>query len=81
MTVLVQKWGNSQGIRLPKNFLQAIKWKENQKLDLQVEDDKIIIKAIQDDKRKTIQELFADYHEEYTPTEFDWGEAVGNEIW
>ena len=42
-------------------------------------DDKIIEKET---KRKNIKELFADYEGEYTtPTEIDWGEPVGNEMW
>ena len=32
-------------------------------------------------KRKNIIELFADYSGDYKPTEFDWGEPVGEEVW
>lgn len=35
----------------------------------------------QAEKRKNIKELFADYHEEYTPVEIDWGKPVGEEVW
>ena len=41
-------------------------------------DDKVIEKET---KRKNIKELFADYEGEHTPTEIDWGEPVGNEVW
>ena len=32
-------------------------------------------------KRKNIKELFKDYDGNYEPTEIDWGEPVGDEIW
>ena len=31
--------------------------------------------------RKTIEELFEGYEGDYVPTEIDWGEPVGNEVW
>ncbi len=79
MDVIIQKWGNSQGIRLPKNILKAIEWDENDKLDLRVEEGKIIIeKAV---KRKNIKELFKNYNEDYKSNEIDWGTPQGNEVW
>ena len=32
-------------------------------------------------KRKNIKDLFENYTEEYIPTEIDWGEPEGKEIW
>lgn len=81
MTATVQKWGNSQGIRLPKYILDAIKWKENEQLDLSIEDDKIIIEKISKPERKNIKELFANFNDEYHNADIDWGNPVGNEIW
>ncbi len=34
MTTNIQKWGNSQGIRLPKHLLEAIKWHENEEVEI-----------------------------------------------
>ena len=79
MTTTIQKWGNSQGIRIPKFILDALHWSGSEQLVVTVEDDKIIIEKAE--KRKNIKELFADYHGEYTPIEIDWGEPVGEEVW
>ena len=37
MTTTIQKWGNSQGIRLPKHILEALNWHEGEKLDIKTE--------------------------------------------
>ena len=79
MTTTIQKWGNSQGIRIPKTILDTVKWTENEKIILVVENEKIIMEKAKK-KRKNIKELFADYEGEYEPIEIEWGEAKGEEI-
>ncbi len=44
MTTTIQKWGNSQGIRIPKAILDTVKWTENEKIILVVDNEKIIMK-------------------------------------
>jgi antitoxin MazE len=44
MTTSIVKWGNSQGIRLPKDFLQNIDLSENDMVDVLVENEAIVIK-------------------------------------
>lgn len=79
MTTTIQKWGNSQGIRIPKYMLDAVKWSDNECLDIIVDKDRIIIEKAE--RRKNIKELFEDYDGKYEPAEIDWGEPVGKEIW
>ncbi len=81
MTTSIQKWGNSQGIRLPKYILEAIQWKENEVINITTENDKIIIEKATVSERKNIKELFANFDEEYKPTQIDWGKPEGEEIW
>ena len=59
--ITLQKWGNSQGIRLPKFLLDELGWNENDELSISKDDDKIIIKK--HNKRKSIVELFDGYKE------------------
>ena len=79
MTTSIQKWGNSQGIRIPKILLDTVNWSENEEIIITVEDGKLIIEKIEN--RKNIKELFQDYEGEYKPEEIDWGSPVGDEIW
>lgn len=78
-TTVVQKWGNSHGIRIPKNLLDALNWKNSDELILKADEGKIIIEKAK--PRKNIKELFAGYEGEYKPTEYDFGEPVGEEVW
>jgi antitoxin MazE len=80
MTTTIQKWGNSQGIRLPKIILDDLNITEGEEVELFVQNSTIIIKPSKK-KRKTIQELFADYDGDYVPQEIDWGKPVGDEVW
>jgi len=80
MFAIIQKWGNSQGVRLPKIFLDELNMSEGNEVEILKQDNVIIIKPASG-KRKTIQELFVDYKDDYKPEEIDWGEPVGGEIW
>ena len=83
MTTTIQKWGNSQGVRIPKILLDSVQWAENEQIIISVEDNKLVIEKAKDTnkKRKNIKELFANYKGEYEPIKIDWGEPEGKEIW
>lgn len=78
-TVSLQKWGNSQGIRIPKNILDFLGWKTDEKLLMLAEEDRIIIKLAKE--KKDIEVLFENFEGDYEPTEIDWGKPTGKEIW
>lgn len=76
---VVSKWGNSQGVRLPKNILEAAEITEGDSVEIVAERNEIRIKkAI---KFRTLDELFKDYAGDYQCEEADWGAPVGEEVW
>ena len=81
MTTTIQKWGNSQGVRIPKIILDSVNWSENEQIVINVEDGKLVMEKAKEHKRKNIKELFEGYKGDYEPIEIDWGEAKGEEIW
>lgn len=83
MQTTIVKWGNSQGIRLPKFLLDSVNLTDNDTVEVTATDDTIIIKKSESKrKRETIQEIFADYDGGFFQTEeIDWGKPQGNEIW
>jgi antitoxin MazE len=87
MQTTVVKWGNSQGIRLPKAFLQNIQIAENDPVDVSLENEKIVIKKINQKEHKTIKQRLIDFYgkdpiKHASPQkEIDWGKPVGKEIW
>lgn len=80
MTTKIQKWGNSQGVRIPKIILDTVNWAEDEQIMIAVENGKIVMEKAKA-KRKNIKELFENYNGGYQPTEIDWGEPKGEEIW
>lgn len=83
MEAKLQKWGNSDGIRIPSSILKSLNLKTNDKVDLIQEHDKIIISK-QTKKHKTLEERFEEFNklpdeEKGSIEAFDWGEDLGKE--
>jgi len=79
MEARLQKWGNSDGIRIPSNILKSLNLKTNDRVELIQEEDKIIIS-----KSKTkisLAEKIKVYQGENLSKDFEWDEARGKEIW
>ena len=76
--VAIRSWGNSQGIRIPKNILEQMQLKISDVLDLEVKDDTIVLRK--QFVHKSFEERLAEYNGEITVCDFDWGEPVGREI-
>ena len=82
MLTQIVKWGNSQGVRLPKPLLEDADIKENDTVALSVEKGTIIIKKVKTPNRPiSINERFANFNGSYEPIDMDWVEPVGNELW
>ncbi len=58
MQATIQKWGNSQGIRIPKAFLEALGMMENDLVELSRVDDHIVIKKAKKGKQTDIRADF-----------------------
>lgn len=74
----IQKWGNSQGIRIPKGALIAACLQENDDVEIIAGKDTIMLRKLR--RPRNLDELFADYHGDYQPVEFDTGVEVGREV-
>lgn len=78
MTTTIKKWGNSQGIRLSKEVLQAALLDENEAVELIADETGIRIQKVQ--KIETLADLFKNYHGNYMPHEWVTGVPVGKEV-
>ena len=87
MQTTIVKWGNSQGVRIPKAFLQNINIKENDLVDVILEKEKIIIKKMNAKEHKTTKERLLEFYgvdfdkKHISQKEIDWGAPAGKEIW
>ena len=82
MVTKVQKWGNSQGLRLPKHVLEDAHISVGDDVDVTVRDGFIVIAPVRKMRGKhTLEELVAKIPKGYATEEIDWGEPVGREAW
>lgn len=80
MEAKLQKWGNSFGIRIPINILKSLNLKENDKLELVTEENRIVITK-SNNKKISLKEEFAKYNGENLTKDFEWDAPKGKEIW
>jgi antitoxin MazE len=82
MIVKVQKWGNSQGIRLSKEILNQANILIGDELEVFTTEDQLVIKPVYKIRGKyKIEDLVAKLPANYQVEELDWGEPVGMEVW
>ena len=82
MVTKVQKWGNSQGLRLPKQVLEEVRISVGDNVDVTTRDGVIVVAPVKKVRCKySLQELVSRVPKDYAVDELDWGEPVGREAW
>lgn len=84
MEARLQKWGNSDGIRIPSSFLKSLNLKTNDKVELIQKEDTIIISKPKK-KHLTLEERLEMFeklpnNEKGNVESYDWGSDLGKEI-
>jgi antitoxin MazE len=78
----VQKWGNSQGLRLAKQVLQEACISIGDFVDVSTREGVIIITPVRRVRGKqSLQELVSRIPKSYRTKEVDWGRPIGREDW
>jgi antitoxin MazE len=77
MNTAIVKWGNSSAVRLPKALIQRLGLRENDKVDISVEGNAIMIRKPYPASLKELLEG----GEPCAFAEWDTGKPVGDEIW
>ena len=82
MITKVQKWGNSQGLRLSKELLSDAAICVGDAVDVAVSDGVITVTPVRRvrggaDLAQLVREIPAGY----TPAQDPWGPAAGKEVW
>lgn len=80
MEARLQKWGNSDGIRIPSGILKSLNLKTNDIICLEQIEDKIIITK-KNKPRISLAQEFKKYNGKNQAKDFIWDETRGREIW
>lgn len=78
MQTTLSRWGNSLGLRIPKEMAQRLGLNEGTRLDLTADDGRIIITLPK--PRYRLEDLLADMTPEGMREAYDWGPDRGREI-
>ena len=77
MKTVVQKWGNSLGIRIPSLYVKELHLKNGHQVEITEEDGRIVIVP----GRQDLDEILAGVTSENMHPPVETGESVGNEQW
>lgn len=82
MVTKIQKWGNSQGLRLGKQVLEDARIAVGDSVDVAARDGVIVIAPVRRIRGKqSLQELVSRIPRNYKTGELDWGRPRGREVW
>jgi antitoxin MazE len=82
MITKIQKWGNSQGLRLAKQVLDDASIAVGDDVDVKVKDGMIVIIPSRRVRGKmSLKELVLRIPKNKRHQEIDWGKPVGKEVW
>ncbi|MEW6752964.1 MAG: AbrB/MazE/SpoVT family DNA-binding domain-containing protein [Candidatus Latescibacterota bacterium] len=82
MITKVQKWGNSQGIRLSKELLAEARIGVGDAVDVAAREGALIVTPVRRVRGgHDLRELVRRIPKGYQPEELDWGQPVGREVW
>jgi antitoxin MazE len=82
MITKLQKWGNSQGLRISKQQLEAARLSVGDEVEVEVQDGVITVSPAKCVRgRYDLRELVVRIPKDYEAEEIDWGPPVGKEVW
>lgn len=79
MANIINRWGNSLGVRIPLPVANELGLKIGSVVDVSVVDGKAVISPIK--KKYTLDDLLEGVTPDLIDGEYDWGQPVGNEAW
>ena len=80
MIAAISKWGNSHAVRLPKNIMQAANLSSSDKLDITVDENKIITLRPVKSKAEQFMEMYGDYKGNWRVAEEFDATDIGGEV-
>ena len=82
MVTKVQKWGNSQGVRLSKELLSTADIEVGDAVEVSVRDGTLTVTPVRRVRGgHDLQELVRGIPKGYEPEELEWGPPIGREVW
>lgn len=82
MITKIQKWGNSQGLRLSKTLLSDVAMNVGDEVDVAVRDGALVLTPVRRVRGgHSLSALVRRIPKGFKPGEMDWGRPAGREVW
>jgi len=82
MLAKIQKWGNSQGLRITKSLLADAQINIGDDVNIAAKNGALIVTPVLKSRKKyNLKDLVEKIPKGHQVKETDWGEPVGNEVW
>lgn len=82
MITKIQKWGNSQGLRLSRNLLSDVDINVGDAVDVAAHKGTLIVTPLRRVRGgHDLRDLVRRIPKQYKREEVDWGPPVGREVW
>ena len=81
MITQIKKWGNSLAIRIPKSFAKEVEIKEGSRVDISIDEKKIVIEPAVKPEKYELKDLLAEVKESNIHKEYLKDSPCGKEIW
>jgi antitoxin component of MazEF toxin-antitoxin module len=76
-TATIHAWGNGHGVLIPKQYLEQLGVHKGDKLDISLSGGKLELRP---SNSYRVEDLLKGYTGP-KPSEYDWGEPMGRELW
>jgi len=80
MNTMVQKWGNSLALRIPRSVARDIRLRQGSVVDIALIAGKIVVKPRRR-QHYTLAQLLRGVTKRNRHAELNWGRRVGQEVW
>lgn len=80
ITQELQKWGNSEAVRIPKKVIKAARLQPNQTFAITLQGQSIVLTPVKSRKEFTLNEMLKGVTPENRHAEVEWGTDVGAEM-
>ena len=82
MVTKIQKWGNSQGLRLPRQLLADARIEVGDEVEIALREGTLVVTPLFRVRGgHDLRDLCDRIENDYQPGELDWGSPVGKEVW
>jgi antitoxin MazE len=78
MQIQISRWGNSLGVRIPKDVARRAGLSEGARVEIEAEDNRIVIVPVA--PRYRLEDLLEGMTPEAMREAFDWGPDLGREV-